>query len=128
MVKIVSGGGIRSNKTVQSKSGWKSEPRSRAVSVESTAQLGASTAFREPDLYSGRGYKQSAMPRTGVPGATVRPDTPGPGSGRTTYAKGTQAHYGPNPPNAVNKAPDVPGAKPGRDILSDYGYEITRRR
>ena len=49
----MSGGGIRSNKTVQSKSGGKVEPRSRAVSVESTAQLGASTAFRKPDLYNG---------------------------------------------------------------------------
>ena len=127
----MSGGGIRSNKTVQSKSGGKVEPRSLAVSVESTAQLGASTAFRKPDLYNGPGYTTKPMPATGVGNATVRPDTPGPGSGRTTYAKGTQAHYGPNAPNAVNRAPDVPGTKPGRDILSDYGSEITgpsRRR
>ena len=40
MVKIKSGGGINSNKTVQSKSGQKVEPKPRSVSPEGIGQFG----------------------------------------------------------------------------------------
>jgi len=43
MVTIKSGGGINSNQTVQSRSGAKVEPKSRAIDPASVATIGAST-------------------------------------------------------------------------------------
>jgi hypothetical protein len=117
MVKMISGGGLTSNKLVQSRKG-KVEPKAKAVSVEATAQQGMSTAFKKNPLYGGKGYEPQKVGPTGVGKATVRPETPGPGSGRTTYAKGTQGLYGPINPGIPKPAP--------RDILSEFGPEKSK--
>src|SRR5215831_5692771 len=119
MVKIT-GGGIHSNKTVQSRSGVKVEPKTHAGNVAGVAQQGMAAAFKKEPLIQGRGYEPAAMPATGVPGR-FNSATQGPGSGRTVYGSGSQSTYGKVDPGQVNRAPDVPATKPGRDILSDYG-------
>lgn len=125
MPKIVSGGGITSNKYVTSKSGQKVEPRSTAISPAGVSQQNVSTNFRRENVEVGRGYTPENMPATGMLGK-FNAASQGPGSGRTIYRSGGQSLYGANAPNAVNRAPDPPAPKPGRDILSGYGPE--RRR
>jgi hypothetical protein len=99
MAKLTGGG---SNKIVQSKAP-KIEPRSKAVSVETTAQLGASTAFQKKPLEMGPGY-QPVGPTSNM--------GQGPGANRTTMRCGSQGVHGPvNPGNSV----------PARDILSEFG-------
>jgi len=128
MVKtIISGGGIQSNKTVQSKSGYKVEPKTQAGNVAGVAQQGMATAFKKEPLIQGHGYEPGPMPPTGIKG-NYNSATSGPGSQRTVYGKGTQAEYGPVNPGQRNTSPDVPATKPGRDILSDYGPELKRGR
>ena len=124
MVTIKSGGGINSNKTVQSRSGGKVEPKAKAANVAGVAQQGMATAFKKEPLTQGKGYEPSPMAPTGAPGK-YNAATQGPGSQRTIYRSGTQSQYGPNAPNAVNRAPDPPATAPGRDILSDYGPEAS---
>src|SRR2546430_16218351 len=111
MVKLT-GGGIQSNKYVTSKAP-KVEPKAKAMSPEAVAQQGAATAFRKPPLVQGAGYTPAKVGPTGIGKATVRPDTPGPGSGRTTYASGSQ---GSTPP-----AREMPK---GRDTLAEFGRDI----
>ena len=116
MPKIVSGGGITSNKYVTSKSA-KVEPKSKAMSPEAVAQQGAATAFVKPPLVQGPGYTPTKVGATGIAKATVRPDIPGPGSGRTTYASGSQS--------------PTPTAEPmakGRDTLAEYGPEASGKK
>jgi hypothetical protein len=120
VMKIKSGGGIGGNKVVQSQSGWKQEPKPKAVSVPAAAQLGMAAQFRKGPLEVGPGYTTKPMAATGIGKATSRPDTPGPGSGRTTYASGSQGQYGPVNPGIGKGAP--------RDILSEYGKDIPGRR
>ena len=127
MGTIKSGGGINSDKTVQSRSGYKVEPRSTAIDPAGISQRDISTAFRKTPVEVGAGYSPSQMPATGVKGS-YNSATLGPGSGRTVYARGSQAEYGPVNPGQVNQAPDVPATRPGRDILSDYGPEMKRGR
>jgi hypothetical protein len=119
MVKtIMSGGGINSNKTVQSKSGYKVEPKARAMSPEAVGQQGASLAFARKPLERGPGYTTKPMPSTGIANAVKGPAGAGPGGfGRTIYKSGSQS---PTPP-----AREMPA---GRQILSEYGPDsITAR-
>jgi hypothetical protein len=110
MVKtIMSGGGINSNKTVQSRAGVKVEPRSRAIDPASVATLGVSTAFKRPNLEMGPGYTTKAQGNTGIANATKGPPGAAPGGmGRTIYASGSQS---PTPP-AKEMAPS-------RDYLNE---------
>jgi hypothetical protein len=101
----------------------KKEPVAKAQSVEAVAQQGAALRFPHKPLESGPGYTSKPMPPTGVPGH-YNSKTSGPGSLRTVMKSGRQSHYGSNPPNAVNTAPDPSSTGTrGRDILSDYGPE-----
>jgi hypothetical protein len=119
MARIASGGGINSNKVVQSKAG-KVEPVSHKANVAGVAQQGTATAFKKEPLEQGKGYEPKAVGATGAPGQ-FNSAAQGPGSGRTVYRSGSQSTYGPVAQGSVNKAPDVPATAPGRDILSDYG-------
>ena len=112
-MRVKSGGGIQSNKTVQSKSGMKVEPKSRTMSPEAVGQQGASLAFARKPLEQGPGYTPGKMGDTGIAKAMYNPATSGPGSLRTTYHSGSQS---PTPP--ANPMPA------GRDILSEYGRDI----
>jgi hypothetical protein len=120
MAKARSGGGYTSNKYHTSKSAQKVEPKARAVSPGAVDALGQAVAFKKPPLQSGPGYTPGKVPTTGVGKATTRPDTPAPGSGRTTYASGSQGTYG-----KVNPGEPRPGP---RDILSQFGPEATGKR
>jgi hypothetical protein len=120
-MKIKSGGGITSNKLVQAK-GYKTEPKPHAVNPVSVSTLGVATQFKKPPLVQGKGCSTAPMPATGGPGV-YNAAKQGPGSLRTVYKSGLQSHYGSNPPNAVNRAPDPPATTPGKDILSMYGPE-----
>jgi hypothetical protein len=66
-MKIKSGGGISSNKLVQSTK-WKQEPKAIKASPAGAAQQGMATQFRKEPLQGGKGYSQAPMPPTGVPG------------------------------------------------------------
>ena len=117
-MKIKSGGGINSNKTVQSQSAWKVEPKPRAVSVPAVAQLGRSEQFKKPNLEMGPGYSTKPMGSTGIAGARKGHEGAGPGGGgRTIYAKGSQS-----PTPAPREIPK------GHDILNDYGRDVPGRK
>jgi len=118
MVKtIMSGGGLNSNKVVQSRSGYKVGPRSTAIDPAGISQRDVSTAFRKTPVEVGPGYSTKAMPATGIANARQGPQGAGPGGGgRTIYASGSQS---PTPP-----ARQMPA---GRDILSEYGRDIPGR-
>src|SRR5262245_49178348 len=116
MVTIKSGGGINSNKVVQSRSGAKVEPVSKAGNVAGVAQQGLATAFRKEPIIQGQGYTPKAMPATGIRG-TFNSATSGPGSGRTVYPSGSQ---GATPP-----AREMPA---GRDTLSEDGPDSATAR
>jgi hypothetical protein len=119
MVKtILSGGGINSNKTVQSKSGGKVEPRARAVNVEAVAQQGRSTAFPKREMFNGPGYTPQKVGSTGIANASRGPTGAGPGGyGRTIYKSGSQS-----------ATPQAREMSPGRDTLSEYGPDVPGRR
>jgi hypothetical protein len=122
MVKLT-GGGINSNKTVQSRSGVKVEPTARAANVEAVAQQGMATAFPKREMFPTRGYEPEKMPVSGVKGQ-YNAATSGPGSLRTTYAHGSQAEYGPRGPQPTQTRP----MPKGREILSEYGPESPTSR
>jgi len=89
MVRMT-GGGIQSNKTVQSRSGMKVEPRSRAISPEAVGQQGASLVFARKPLEQGPGYTPGKMGDTGIANARKGPAGAGPGGmGRTIYRSGS---------------------------------------
>ena len=113
MVKVVSGGGYNSNKTVHSQ-GFKSEPVSRKGSPAGVNQMGVATAFKKEPITSGKGYEPASMPKTGSRGE-FNSAAAGPGSGRTIYKHGTQTANAP-----------ATGMPAGRDTLSEFGPE--RRR
>ena len=110
MVKVVSGGGIGSNKYVTSKSA-KVEPVSRKASPAGAAQLGAAVQFKKEPLVQGKGYSPGDKGSTGLSG-TYNPAREGPGSGRTTYRSGSQS--------ATPQAQEMPA---GRNTLSEFGPE-----
>src|SRR5262249_18450264 len=107
---------------------WKTEPKPKAIDPASVSTIGVSTQFKKPALEMGPGYRQSAMPPTGIPNATKGPAGAGPGGfGRTIYKSGSQMQYGPTAPSAVNRAPDPSGTGTRvRDILKDFGPERGR--
>jgi hypothetical protein len=116
-MKIKSGGGIQSNKLVQSQK-WKQEPKPKAVNPASAAQLGRSEQFRKPPLEQGKGYETKPMAATGIANARKGPAGAAPGGmGRTIYRSGSQS---PTPaPRAIG---------PTRDTLSEFGKDIPGRR
>ena len=87
---IISGGGLNSNKVVQSRNGSKTEPRSTAIDPAGVSQRDVSTAFRKNPAEVGPGYSPGKMPATGVRG-TYNPATSGPASQRTVYPAGSQS-------------------------------------
>jgi hypothetical protein len=110
------GGGIQSNKIVY-RTGPKREPLAKAVDPVGVSHLGTSIAYKPNPLYTGKGFNSA---EAGRPHNMMS----GPGGGRVLYGQsGTNKQYGPANPGDRSSAPDVPGAKPGRDILRDYGPE-----
>jgi hypothetical protein len=117
MTKI-SGGGIRSNKLVQSTK-WKQEPKPKVVNPASVSTLGLAVQFPKPKLETGVGYQTKPVPPSGIPGK-YNAATSGPGSLRTVHRSGSQSTYGPVNPGEPKPAP--------RDILRDYGPEATGKK
>jgi len=118
MVTIKSGGGILSNKTVQSRSGGKVEPKTQAGNVAGVAQQGMATAFKKEPLIQGKGYETGPMPATGIANATKGPAGAAPGGmGRTIYKSGSQS---PTPP-----AREMPA---GRNTLAEFGPDSVTAR
>jgi hypothetical protein len=119
MVKVKSGGGLTSNKLVQSTK-RKQEPVANKASPAGASQRGMATQFRkEPLIQQGKGYNPPGVPATGVPGK-YNSATQGPSSQRTVYRFGSQSTYGKVNPGEPKPAP--------RDILSQYGPEATGKR
>lgn len=116
-MRVKSGGGINSNKTVQSRSGVKVESKTHAGNVAGVAQQGMATAFKKEPLTQGRGYEPAAMGPTGVRG-TYNSATQGPGSQRTVHPKGSQAEYNPGPQPMTSRP--MPA---GRNTMAEYGPE-----
>src|SRR5262249_27191408 len=117
MVKLT-GGGISSNKTVQSRSGMKVEPKAQAANVAGVAQQGMATAFKKEPLIQGKGYEPQGMGPTGIANATKGPAGAGPGGmGRTIYRSGSQS---PTPP--------AHGMPAGRNTLAEYGPDSVTAR
>src|SRR5262249_20895172 len=119
MVKtITSGGGLNSNKVVQSRSGYKVEPRTTAIDPAGVSQRDVSTAFRKTLVEVGPGYSPGKMPATGIANARQGPLGAGPGGfGRTIYKSGSQS---PTPP-----AREMPA---GRNTLAEYGPDSVTAR
>jgi hypothetical protein len=117
MVKL-SGGGLTSNKLVQSKN-WKREPVANKASPAGSAQQGMAVQFRkEPLIQQGKGYNPPGVPATGIAGARQGHAGAGPGGGgRTIYKSGSQS---PTPP-----AREMPA---GRDTLAEFGRDIPGRK
>ena len=114
-MKIKSGGGITSNKLVQSQK-WKQEPKPKAVSVPAAAQLGRSEQFTKGPLETGPGYSTKPMAATGIANARKGPEGAGPGGmGRTIYKSGSQS---PTPP--ARPMPE------GRNTLREFGPERSK--
>jgi hypothetical protein len=104
MAKARSGGGITSNKLVQSKAP-KIEPRSKAMSPETVAQLGAATAFQKKPLEMGPGLQGPVGPTNNLVNGPK-------GQGRNVHHCGSQGLQG----------SPAPGHSPQpKDILSEYG-------
>jgi hypothetical protein len=118
MTKIVSGGGIQSNKLVQSKK-WKQEPVANRASPAGAAQLGMATQFRkEPLIQQGKGSNPPGVPATGIANARQGHSGVGPGGGgRTIYKSGSQSPTLP--------AREMPA---GRDTLAEFGRDIPGRK
>jgi hypothetical protein len=129
MVKITSGGGYNS-RVVKHDRKTKQEPVAHKANPAGVADQGMAVQYRKEPLQQGKGYEPKPMGSTGVPGY-FNSAQQGPGSGRTIHKSGAQSQYGPVNPGVQNRAPDPPATVPGRDILSDYGKEISgpgRRR
>jgi hypothetical protein len=115
MVKL-SGGGINSNKLVQSKYA-KSEPVSRKASPAGVNQMGVATQFRKEPVISGSGYTPAKVGSTGIANARQGHSGAGPGGGgRTIYKSGSQS---PTPP--------AKAIAPTKDTLAEFGPEISGR-
>jgi hypothetical protein len=107
MVKIVSGGGIKSRVVSHTKAG-KQEPKSKAMSPGAVDQLGQAVAFKKPPLVQGRGYEPKG-PTSNL--------GQGPGANRVIHPSGSQ-----------QKTPPAQPMEKGTDILSQYGPEATGKR
>jgi hypothetical protein len=111
---VKSGGGYDSLKYNPTRQGTREKPATHKVSEEASAQLGASVGFRAPTLYQGQGYqpvKHGNELATNV-------GKGGPGTGRVTYASGSQGTHG-----AVAGNPSPRGAPMSREILGEFGPE-----
>jgi hypothetical protein len=117
MVKVMSGGGITSNKYQTSRLGQKVEPVAKAANVGGVAQQGMATAFKKEPLMQGKGYEPGKVGATGIANARQGPAEAGPGSNRVIYKSGSQS-----------PTPAPTPMTPGRDILSEYGREVPGRR
>lgn len=102
-MKIISGGGIQSNKFSTTRAG-KQEPISRSVNPAGVSQAGVSTAFKKEPMIRGKGYS--------APTGVTDPCKIGPGAGRQIYKSGSQ-----------QRAPTVGPMEPTRDTLREYGPE-----
>jgi hypothetical protein len=108
-------GGLGSRQVVKSRAP-KVEPIPHKVSVAAVSQLGEAVAFKPEPLTAGRGYAEPQGPTSNM--------GQGPGANRVLYGQsGTQRTYGPTRGGEPDRAPDIPGTKPGKDILRDYGPE-----
>ena len=116
MVKIKSGGGISSNRTVQSRNGMKVEPVTHKGNVSGVAQQGRSLAFARDPITQGKGYEPGKMTATGLRG-TYNPATQGPSSQRTTYKAGSQS-----------ATPSTTGMPAGRNTLAEFGPDSVTAR
>ena len=107
MSKARSGGGITSNKLVQSRAP-KAEPKAHAMSPGGVSRIGVhpSPLSRPEPIEAGRGYQPvGPTSNMGV----------GPGANRTVHRSGSQS--------------STPAARPmpaGRDILSEFGPERSK--
>src|SRR6266852_3002139 len=110
MSKARSGGGIMSNKLVQSKTP-KAEPKPRAISPGGVSQLGEHVGTRRAvqPLDVGPGFKPK--------GPTDNVKAVGVGGGRQIHRSGSQAMHG---------APVQGPSRPVRDILSEFGRERSK--
>ena len=117
MVKLT-GGGINSAKTVQSRSGYKVEPKPRSVSPDGIGQVGLSHPFKPKPLFNGPGYRTGPQGDTGIANATKGPSGAAPGGmGRTIYRSGSQS-----------PTPTAMGMPVGRNTLAEYGPESVTSR
>jgi hypothetical protein len=118
MVKVVSGGGITSNKYKTSKGGQKVEPVTHRGNPAGVGQQGAALAFKREPITQGKGYEPAKIGPTGIANASKGPAGAGPGGmGRTIYRSGSQS---PTPP-----AHEI---APGRNTLAEYGPESVTSR
>jgi hypothetical protein len=127
MVKLTGGG--YNSRQVSHRHEPKTEPETHKGNPAGVAQQGMAVQFKKEPVQQGphTGYEPGKVGATGIAGATKGPAGAGPGGyGRTIYRSGSQMQHGPVAKGETNRAPDVPGTAPGRDILSDYGPE--RRR
>jgi hypothetical protein len=109
-------GGLGSNKVVQRRAP-KAEPVPQKINIHAVSTLGQAVAFKPEPLTAGRGYATPQGPSDNVAAVGV-------GGGRTLYGQsGMQHTHGPVRQGQPDKAPDIPGAKPGKDILKMYGPE-----
>jgi hypothetical protein len=123
---IASGGGFNS-KVVRHSQGYKTEPKTQKANPAGVSQMGVAVKFHKEPIFQGKGYEPARVGSTGVPGRRG-PEGAGPGGfGRMIYKTGSQSHYGPNAPTAVNTAPDIPATRPGRDIIGGFGPEKGKR-
>jgi hypothetical protein len=106
-MKIVSGGGLASNKLVQSRSA-KTEPKSHKVSVPAIAQIGRAVQFEKPKLEAGRGL-QPKGPTSNL--------GQGPGANRVLHPHGSQ-----------QRTPEAREMPKGRDTLREFGRDIPGRK
>jgi hypothetical protein len=114
MVKVMSGGGINSNKTVQSRSGGKVEPTTHKGNVAGVGQIGLQHAFKPEPMLQGKGYEPAKM--SGVDRPSYKgPTTAAPGSNRTIYPAGLQA-----------KTPPAREMEPGRDVFNERPNKSNR--
>lgn len=100
MPKIVSGGGINSNKLVQSKQ-KKTEPISHKGNVAGVGQIGLQHAFKPEPMTRGKGFEPKG-PTSNL--------GQGPGANRVIHPHGSQ-----------QRTPEPREMPEGRNTLSEFG-------
>jgi hypothetical protein len=125
MARAVSGGGINSNKVVAKREATREQPRTRGVNPGGADGLGQHTTKESAatPLYGGPSFQPVPMGNT----LTNNVGAGGPGAGRTVMRSGSQGLHGAVAQGSRDQAPDIPGTKPGRDQLRDFGPERGRR-
>ena len=120
-----SGGGYFGNKAV-TKPVRAGPPRTNVVSKVAVSRLGSMIGNHTTET-GGLPYKAEPLypaTKSQVPaGNMVAASTvKGPGGSRTIYRTGSQARHG-STVGPQRDVPDVPGMKPGKDILGAYGKD-----